>query len=162
MKELAFARSDASACRVPDDMKPDAYQRNIAARAFDVARYLLFWGVPTNVGQVTSIRTLEKQIRRLKASEYEELRELGDEIAQACAAQPDCVWDASRQGRSPGADAGAPRRSRRARRAIARGPARSGRRRICRRAPGRDGDRVDLIRPTQRARRYRGHAALLR
>ena len=39
-------------------------RRNIAARAFDVARYLLFWGVPTNVGQVTSIRTLEKQIRR--------------------------------------------------------------------------------------------------
>ena len=74
-------------------MKPDAYQRNIAARAFDVARYLLFWGVPTNVGQVTSIRTLEKQIRRLKASEYAELRELGDEIAQACAADPDCRWD---------------------------------------------------------------------
>ena len=67
-------------------MKPDAYQRNLAARAFDVARYLLFWGVPTNVGQVTSIRTLEKQIRRLKASEYAELRSLGDEIAQACAA----------------------------------------------------------------------------
>ena len=58
-------------------MKPDAYRRNIAARAFDVARYLLFWGVPTNVGQVTSIRTLEKQIRRLKASEYAELRESG-------------------------------------------------------------------------------------
>jgi len=49
----------------PAEMKPDAYQRNIAARAFDVARYLLFWGVPTNVGQVTSIRTLEKQIRRI-------------------------------------------------------------------------------------------------
>src|SRR5579862_1059177 len=46
----------------PAEMKPEAYQRNIAARAFDVARYLLFWGVPTNVGQVTSIRTLEKQI----------------------------------------------------------------------------------------------------
>jgi thymidylate synthase ThyX len=77
----------------PDDMKPDAYRRNLAARAFDVARYLLFWGVPTNVGQVTSIRTLEKQIRRLKASEYQEVREVGDEIAQACAAEPDCVWD---------------------------------------------------------------------
>jgi len=77
----------------PDDMKPDAYRRNLAARAFDVARYLLFWAVPTNVGQVCSIRTLEKQIRRLKASEYAELRALGDELAQACAAQPDCVWD---------------------------------------------------------------------
>jgi hypothetical protein len=58
-----------------------------------VARYLLFWGVPTNVGQVASIRTVEKQIGRLKASEYEELRSLGDEIAQACGALPDCVWD---------------------------------------------------------------------
>ncbi len=77
----------------PADMKPDAYKRNVAARAFDVARYLLFWGVPTNVGQVTSIRTLEKQMRRLKASEYAELRELGGEIAQACAAEPDCPWD---------------------------------------------------------------------
>ncbi len=79
----------------PADMPPGAYQRNLAARAFDVARYLLFWGVPTNVGQVTSIRTLEKQIRRLRASEYGELRELGEEMAAACAAQPDCVWDAA-------------------------------------------------------------------
>src|SRR4051794_35031308 len=80
----------------PEDMKPDAYARNIAARAFDVARYLLFWGVPTNVGQVTSIRTLEKQIRRLKTSAYAELRSLGEEIAQACAAEPDCRWDLNR------------------------------------------------------------------
>ncbi len=77
----------------PDDMKPDAYRRNLAARAFDVARYLLFWGVPTNVGQVTSIRTLEKQIRRLRASPYQEIRDLGLEIAEACAAPFDCVWD---------------------------------------------------------------------
>jgi thymidylate synthase ThyX len=77
----------------PDDMKPDAYRRNLAARAFDVARYLLFWAVPTNVGQVCSIRTLEKQIRRLKASEYGELRALAEELAEACAAEPDCRWD---------------------------------------------------------------------
>jgi thymidylate synthase ThyX len=77
----------------PDDMKPEAYRRNVAARAFDVARYLLFWGIPTNVGQVTSIRTLEKQIRRFKASEYAELRSLGAELAESCAAEPDCRWD---------------------------------------------------------------------
>ena len=53
----------------PEDMKPDTYKRNIAARAFDVARYTLFFGIPTGDGQVTSIRTLEKQMRRLKASE---------------------------------------------------------------------------------------------
>src|SRR6266496_4208387 len=79
----------------PTEMKADAYRRNIAARAFDVARYLLFLGIPTGVGQVTSIRTLEKQIRRLRSSEYAELRSLGDEIATACAAEPDCRWDGS-------------------------------------------------------------------
>ena len=77
----------------PEEMKPDAYKRNIAARAFDVARYLLPFGVPTGVGQVTSIRTLERQIRRLKASEYGELRSLAEETAAACAAAPCCAWD---------------------------------------------------------------------
>jgi len=77
----------------PGEMKPDAYQRNISARAFDVARYLLFWGIRTGVGQVTSIRTLERQIRRLKASEYEEARLLAGEIAEACANQPECFLD---------------------------------------------------------------------
>jgi len=80
----------------PESMKPEAYGRNIAARAFDIARYLLFWGVPTNVGQVTSIRTLEKQIRRLRVSEFGEVRELGLEVAEACAEAPECVWDAER------------------------------------------------------------------
>jgi len=79
----------------PEDMKPEVYKRNIAARAFDVARYVLPFGIPTGVGQVTSIRTLERQIRRLKASEYPELRELAEEIAAACAAPPACVWDTS-------------------------------------------------------------------
>jgi thymidylate synthase ThyX len=79
----------------PESMKPDAYLRNLAARAFDVARYLLFFGIPTNVGQVVSIRTLEKQIRRLKASEYAEVRDLADEMGRACAEHPACVWDAA-------------------------------------------------------------------
>jgi thymidylate synthase ThyX len=79
----------------PAEMKPDVYQRNIAARAFDVARYVLPFGIPTGVGQVTSIRTLERQIRRLRASEYPELRDLAEETAAACAAPPACVWDAS-------------------------------------------------------------------
>jgi thymidylate synthase ThyX len=82
----------------PESMKPDAYQRNIAARAFDVARYTLFFGVPTGVGQVTSIRTLEKQIRRLRASPYAEIRDLAGEMAEACAAPPACAWDDSAPG----------------------------------------------------------------
>jgi thymidylate synthase ThyX len=73
-------------------MKPDAYDRNIAARAFDIARYLLFLGTPTGVGQVTSIRTLERQIRRMKASAYAEVRELGQEAAAACAEPAVCNW----------------------------------------------------------------------
>ncbi len=76
----------------PEAMTPQAYQRNVKARAFDVARYLLSHGIPTGVGQVTSIRTLERQVRRLKASEYEELRTLADEIAAACAAEPCLRW----------------------------------------------------------------------
>ena len=69
----------------PESMKPDAYQRNLSARAFDVARYLLWLGIPTGIGQVTSIRTLERQVRRMKASEYAEVRDLADEVAEACA-----------------------------------------------------------------------------
>jgi len=76
----------------PDQMKPDAYRRNLAARAFDVARYLLPLGIPTGVGQVTSIRTLEKQVRRLKASEFQELRELGEELGSACSQPAECLW----------------------------------------------------------------------
>ncbi len=77
----------------PENLAPEAYRRNIAARAFDIARYLLLFGVPTNVGQVVSIRTLEKQIRRLRSSEYAELRSLAAETGEACAAPPDCRWD---------------------------------------------------------------------
>ncbi|MGA2213208.1 MAG: FAD-dependent thymidylate synthase [Bryobacteraceae bacterium] len=77
----------------PETMKPEVYQRNIKARAFDIARYLLCLGIPTGVGQVTSIRTLERQVRRLKASDYGELRSLAAEIAEACAEQPCLRWN---------------------------------------------------------------------
>jgi thymidylate synthase ThyX len=79
----------------PETMKPDAYERNLKARAFDVARYVLFLGIPTNVGQVTSIRTLEKQIRRMRGGEFAELKDLGAEAAQAVAEKPECLWDES-------------------------------------------------------------------
>lgn len=79
----------------PEGMKQEAYERNLAARAFDVARYLLPFGISTGAGQVTSIRTLERQIRRLKTSVYAEVRALGAEIAEACVAPPDCVWDSA-------------------------------------------------------------------
>ncbi|HEX5230494.1 MAG TPA: FAD-dependent thymidylate synthase [Bryobacteraceae bacterium] len=77
----------------PESMTVAAYERNVKARAFDVARYLLCFGIPTGVGQVTSIRTLERQVRRLKASEYQELRDLAAEIAEACAGEPSLGWN---------------------------------------------------------------------
>jgi thymidylate synthase ThyX len=86
----------------PETMTPQAYQRNVKARAFDVARYLLCFGIPTGVGQVTSIRTLERQVRRLKASEYEELRSLANEIAEACAAEACVRWDGTGSSESAG------------------------------------------------------------
>jgi thymidylate synthase ThyX len=89
-----FDRLTAKLAR-PESMTTAAYERNVKARAFDVARYLLFMGIPTGVGQVTSIRTLERQVRRLKASEYGELRDLAGEIAEACAAEPCLRWDST-------------------------------------------------------------------
>lgn len=76
----------------PEKMKAGAYKRTIAARAFDVSRYLLWLGISTNIGQVTSIRTLEKQMQRLGASDYREVRDLAAEMHEACATPPGCPW----------------------------------------------------------------------
>jgi len=68
----------------PTEMSSATYKRAIKARAFDVARYLLPLATKTNFGQVTSIRTLEKQIRRLLASPYAEVRVVGQQMQEAC------------------------------------------------------------------------------
>jgi hypothetical protein len=52
------------------------------------------------LGQVTSIRTLEGQMRRLGASEYGEIRSLAREMKHACGQPPGCVWEPS-QGLEP-------------------------------------------------------------
>ena len=79
----------------PAAMKAAAYARTIDARAYDVARYLLFAGISTNVGQVASIRTLEKQMRRMGVSPYAEVRSIAAEMHAACAAPPACGWEGS-------------------------------------------------------------------
>ena len=76
----------------PESMKPADYQRTIAARAFDVTRYLLPLAARTNVGQVVSIRTLEKQITRLLSSQMPELRLIGDDLKEACQRAPVNLW----------------------------------------------------------------------
>lgn len=76
----------------PDAMKPADYERTLAARAFDVTRYLLPLAIRTNVGQVVSIRTLEKQITRFLSSQMPELRAIGEELLEACQRPPVNVW----------------------------------------------------------------------
>ncbi|HZS12429.1 MAG TPA: FAD-dependent thymidylate synthase [Nitrospirales bacterium] len=76
----------------PESMKPGDYERTIAARAFDVTRYLLPLAARTNVGQVVSIRTLEKQIVRLLSSPLPELRAIGEELKETCRRPPVNVW----------------------------------------------------------------------
>src|ERR1700691_5118026 len=52
----------------PADLKPDAYERTLRARAFDVARYLLPLATNTSLGQIVNARTLETQVSRLLTS----------------------------------------------------------------------------------------------
>lgn len=77
----------------PESMKSADYQRTIAARAFDVTRYLLPLAAKTNVGQVVSIRTLEKQISRLLSSQLPELRAIGEDLKEACQRPPVNLWN---------------------------------------------------------------------
>ncbi|TLY21761.1 MAG: FAD-dependent thymidylate synthase, partial [Nitrospirae bacterium] len=62
------------------------------ARTFDVTRYLLPLAATTNVGQVVSIRTLEKQICRLLSLPVVELRAIGEDLTRACADPPLNLW----------------------------------------------------------------------
>ncbi len=43
----------------PDEMKQDAYERTLKARAFDISRYLLPLATNTSLGQIVNARTLE-------------------------------------------------------------------------------------------------------
>ena len=75
-----------SAIAQPAEMKDEAYLRTLKARAFDVARYLLPLATNTSLGQIVSARTLENQISRLLASEFAEVRSLGERLKAAAAA----------------------------------------------------------------------------
>src|SRR6202789_4381404 len=67
----------------PESMKPDAYERTLKARAFDVARYLLPLATNTSLGQIVNARTLETQISRLLTSPFAEVRQLGEKLRVA-------------------------------------------------------------------------------
>ncbi|HMG87553.1 MAG TPA: FAD-dependent thymidylate synthase [Terracidiphilus sp.] len=69
--------------KCPETMKPDAYDRTLKARAFDVARYLLPLATNTSLGQIVNARTLETQVSRLLSHPVAEVRDLGAKLRDA-------------------------------------------------------------------------------
>jgi thymidylate synthase ThyX len=69
--------------RCPAELKPDAYERTLKARAFDVTRYLLPLATNTSLGQIVSARTLETQVSRLLSHPAAEVRDLGLKLRDA-------------------------------------------------------------------------------
>ena len=67
----------------PPEMKQDAYERTLRARAFDISRYLLPLATNTSLGQIVSARTLETQVSRLLSDPHTEVRRLGTLLKQA-------------------------------------------------------------------------------
>jgi thymidylate synthase ThyX len=67
----------------PESMKPEAYERTLKARAFDVARYLLPLATNTSLGQIVNARTLETQVSRLLSHPVAEIRDLGLKLREA-------------------------------------------------------------------------------
>src|ERR1700694_330090 len=56
----------------PEEMKQEAYERTLRARAFDFSRYLLPLAANTSLGQIVNARTLETQISHLLAHTHKE------------------------------------------------------------------------------------------
>jgi thymidylate synthase ThyX len=69
----------------PAEMKEEAYNRTLRARALDVSRYLLPLATNTSLGQIVNARTLETQISRLLSDPHEEIRQLGERLREAAA-----------------------------------------------------------------------------
>jgi thymidylate synthase ThyX len=69
----------------PEALKPEAYERTLKARAFDVARYLLPLAANTSLGQIVNARTLETQVSRLLSHPVAEVRDLGMKLRNAAA-----------------------------------------------------------------------------
>ena len=67
----------------PETLKPEAYERTLKARAFDVARYLLPLATNTSLGQIVNARTLETQVSRLLSHPLAEVRDLGVKLREA-------------------------------------------------------------------------------
>ena len=73
----------ASITPKPDEMKQEAYERTLRARAFDISRYLLPLATNTSLGEIVNARTLESQVSHLLSHPHKEIRQLGELLKQA-------------------------------------------------------------------------------
>jgi thymidylate synthase ThyX len=73
----------ASITPKPPDMKQEAYERTLKARAFDITRYLLPLATNTSLGEIVNARTLETQVAHLLAHTHKEVRTLGELMKKA-------------------------------------------------------------------------------
>jgi thymidylate synthase ThyX len=67
----------------PAEMKQDAYERTLRARAFDISRYFLPLATNTSLGEIVNARTLETQVAHLLAHTHKEVRDLGSLLKRA-------------------------------------------------------------------------------
>jgi thymidylate synthase ThyX len=73
----------ASITPKPDEMKQEAYERTLRARAFDISRYLLPLAANTSLGEIVNARTLESQVSHLLSHTHGEIRKLGELLKRA-------------------------------------------------------------------------------
>src|ERR1051326_3502236 len=67
----------------PVEMKQEAYERTLRARAFDISRYLLPLATNTSLGEIVNARTLETQVSHLLSHTHKEVRNLGELLKKA-------------------------------------------------------------------------------
>src|ERR1700682_4833852 len=67
----------------PAEMKQEAYERTLRARAFDISRYLLPLAANTSLGEIVNARTLESQVSHLLSHTHQEVRRLGELLKRA-------------------------------------------------------------------------------
>ena len=67
----------------PSEMKQEAYERTLKARAFDISRYLLPLATNTSLGEIVNARTLESQVSHLLSHTHKEIRHLGELLKRA-------------------------------------------------------------------------------
>src|SRR6266436_4594417 len=73
----------ASVTPRPSEMKQEAYERTLRARAFDLSRYLLPLATNTSLGEIVNARTLETQVSHLLSHTHQEVRRLGESLKRA-------------------------------------------------------------------------------